>query len=398
VSTWPQVQLGEFCEVFSGYAFKSAQFTDAPDDIPLVKGENVGQGEILWGISKRWPKADTDGLSRFWLEPDDVVLALDRPWVPAGLKFARIRAADPPALLVQRVARLRATPGLEQPFLYYIIGSPDFTAYVKNAERGVGVPHISGNQVREYRFRLPPPRAQRRIAEVLSAYDNLIENNRRRLRLLEDAVQKLYREWFVRLRFPGCEHTVIVNGVPEGWARVPLSDLANITMGQSPESQYYNRDGEGLPFHQGVANFGDRFVENHVYCTARGRIAQAGDILCSVRAPVGRLNVTLDRIVIGRGLAALRSKRNHHSLLYYALKAHFFKEDLIGGGAIFASVTKKEFGSQEILTAPDRLSAAFEDVSHPVDEQLRVLTLQIQRLRVARNLLLPRLLNGDIQV
>jgi len=104
VKSWPEVVLGSRCEVFSGYPFKSAQFTEDPDDVALVKGENVGQGEILWEISKRWPREDAEDLIRYRLEPDDVVLAMDRPWVPAGLKFARIRASDPEALLVQRVA------------------------------------------------------------------------------------------------------------------------------------------------------------------------------------------------------------------------------------------------------------------------------------------------------
>jgi type I restriction enzyme S subunit len=133
--------------------------------------------------------------------------------------------------------------------------------------------------------------------------------------LLGDAARQLYREWFVRLRFPGHEHTRITNGVPEGWGKKSLGELALITMGQSPESQHYNETGEGLPFHQGVTHFGERFVTHRIYSTALNRIAEAGDILCSVRAPVGRLNVTVDKIVIGRGLAALRSRTGHQSLL-----------------------------------------------------------------------------------
>lgn len=177
---WPEVALGALCEVFSGYPFKSAHFTDDPDDVALVKGENVGQGEILWEISKRWPREDADDLARYRLQRDDIVLAMDRPWVPAGLKFARIGESDPEALVVQRVARLRATGDLDQRFLYYVIASSDFVAYVKNAARGVGVPHVSGKQIAEFRFGLPPRVAQEAIADILSAYDDLIENNKRR--------------------------------------------------------------------------------------------------------------------------------------------------------------------------------------------------------------------------
>jgi type I restriction enzyme S subunit len=269
---------------------------------------------------------------------------------------------------------------------------------VQQFTQGAAQDNLSQEKLLSIDFAVPGVEEQKKIADILSAYDGLIENNRQRIVLLEEAARQLYREWFVRLRFPGHEHTRITNGVPEGWAQKALGELAGITMGQSPESQYYNEVGNGLPFHQGVADFGDRFVSHRVYCTVQNRIAEADDILCSVRAPVGRLNVTLDKIVIGRGLAALRSKTGHQSLLFQQLRAHFFKEDLIGAGAIFASVTKKEFESQEILKHSPRLAKAFEEVSCPIDEQLRVLYQQISILRAARDLLLPRLMSGEIAV
>ncbi|MHB8782034.1 MAG: restriction endonuclease subunit S [Desulfobacteria bacterium] len=267
---------------------------------------------------------------------------------------------------------------------------------VQQFTQGAAQDNLSQEKLLSIDFMVPNVNEQRKIADILSAYDDLIENNRRRMALLEDTARQLYREWFVRLRFPGHEHTRIVDGVPEGWERVKLVELAEITMGQSPESKHYNEDGEGLPFHQGVTDFGDRFVTHRIYSTAMNRIAEPGDILCSVRAPVGRLNVTLDKIVIGRGLAALRSKNGHQSLLLHQLRAHFFKEDLIGGGAIFASVTKKEFSAQGLLEPPERLKRAFEDVTVPCDEQIRVLHLQNQKLRAARDLLLPRLMSGEV--
>jgi len=283
-------------------------------------------------------------------------------------------------------------------FIYYFFRLPATVQSVINHALSSGVPHINLGILKEFKITLPEADYQRRIADILTAYDDLIENNRRRMTLLEEAARQLYCEWFVRLRFPGYEHTRITNRVPEGWEKKTLGELAEITMGQSPESKYYNEDGEGLPFHQGVTDFGDRFVTNRIYSTALNRVAEAGDILCSVRAPVGRLNITLDKIVIGRGLAALRSKTGHQSLLLQQLRVHFFKEDLIGGGAIFASVTKKEFSAQSLLEPPEHLKRAFQEVTVPCDEQLRVLYLQNEKLRAARDLLLPRLMSGEIAV
>ena len=186
--------------------------------------------------------------------------------------------------------------------------------------------------------------------------------------------------------------------MPEGWEKRKLKEIANITMGQSPKSEFYNEDGNGLPFHQGVSNFSHRFPENKTYCTVNNRLAHEGDILFSVRAPVGRINITLEKIVIGRGLAALKSKTNHQNFLFYKLVSHFFKDDMIGGGAIFASITKKGLEDVELLHPSKDLINSFEVIVKPTDQQIRYLTIQNQKLAQARDLLLPRLMNGTIQV
>lgn len=108
--------LGELARIQAGYAFESARFTDSPMDVPLVKGENVQQGYVDWSIAKRWPETEVGALEQFLLKPGDIVVAMDRPWVEAGLKWAYIKPEDPPSLLVQRVARLRAGPELDQTY------------------------------------------------------------------------------------------------------------------------------------------------------------------------------------------------------------------------------------------------------------------------------------------
>src|SRR5262249_11619398 len=139
--------------------------------------------------------------------------------------------------------------------------------------QGAAQDNLSLEKLLAFKLRVPSPETQRHIADVLSAYDDLIENNRRRMALLENAARQLYEEWFVHLRFPGHEHTRIIGGLPESWERKPLGEVPHILMGQSPESKFYNDTGEGLPFHQGVADFGDRFISNRIFTTAENRIA-----------------------------------------------------------------------------------------------------------------------------
>ncbi len=302
--------------------------------------------------------------------------------IPADSRFPRYVVSQSQMKLTVNQAKA------DSRFVYYFFRHPQTVQAVKNRAITSGVPHINLGILREFEMPLPPVGAQHEIVSTLSAYDEL----------MEESARLLYREWFVRLRFPGHEHARLTHGIPQGWEKKPLCELVEVTMGQSPESKFYNETGDGLPFHQGVADFGDRFVTNRIYTTALNRIANAGDILCSVRAPVGRLNITLDKIVIGRGLAALRSRSGNQSFLLHQLRTHFFKEDLIGSGAIFASVTKTEFGNQMMLTPPSRFIQEFEDFSRPIDDQLRVLHLQNQKLRAARDLLLPRLMSGEMAV
>ena len=279
-------------------------------------------------------------------------------------------------------------------FVYYLLHTLGLERY----DVGNSNPTLNRNHIHRLNISIPEYSIQERIVEILSAYDDLIENNRRRIHLLEEAARLLYREWFVHLRFPGHERVPVIDGVPEGWERVKLAEIADITMGQSPKSVHYNEDGNGLPFHQGVTNFGDRFPSHKTYCAVEARLAEPGDILFSVRAPVGRINITRDKIVIGRGLAAIQSKIRQQNFLFYALKSHFFKEDMIGGGAIFAAITKKDMHEVELQQPPESIVNTFMNFVQPIDEQIENLHRSISRLSEARDLLLPRLMNGEIQL
>ncbi len=365
------------------------------EGIPVVMPKDISNGQISAESVARVSEQTANRLERHKLKPRSIVL----PRRGEVTKRAYIKAEQEGWLCGTGCLKIELNGDiLVSEFLYYFMEQTDIVRWLEQNAVGTTMLNLSAGIVSKLPIRYPTVEVQREIAAVLSSYDDLIETNRRRMALLEESARLLYREWFVRLRFPGHEHTRVVDGVPEGWEYKSIGDLAWIIMGQSPESKHYNDTGEGLPFHQGVADFGCRFVNHRIYCTEASRIAEAGDILCSVRAPVGRLNLTIEKIVIGRGLAALRSKTGNQSLLLHQLQTHFFKEDLIGGGAIFASVKKKEFESQKILNPNDFLVRAFEEISQPIDEQLRVLHLQNQKLQTARDLLLPRLMSGEIGV
>lgn len=398
---WDTIQLGEVVDIRHGYAFKSQDYSDMGDLVLLTPGHCQESGGIrLKGDKEKYFVGEFP--PEFLLDEGAMLVVMTDIVNTAPILGGSFLIPESNRFLHnQRLGLVQVTDKtrIDRLFLYYLLNTYNYRAQVRGSASGATVRHTSPGRIKACKVLVPHDvQYQRKVGVVLSAYDELIENNRRRMALLEDAARHLYREWFVRLRFPGYEHTQIIDGVPVGWEKRSLVELADITMGQSPESTHYNEVGEGLPFHQGVTDFGDRFVSHRIYSTATSRIGEPGDILCSVRAPVGRLNVTLDRIVIGRGLSALRSKSANQSLLFQQLRSLFFKEDLIGGGAIFASVTKKEFSAQVLLEPPSKLKRAFEDISLTFDEQLRVLHLQNIQLRSARDHLLPRLISGQLLI
>jgi type I restriction enzyme, S subunit len=190
----------------------------------------------------------------------------------------------------------------------------------------------------------------------------------------------------------------VVDGVPEGWEKKRLVDIADIVMGQSPQSKYYNNDNEGLPFHQGVGSYGTRFVKDEVYSSSFTRIAEANSVLFSVRAPVGRLNITKHKIVIGRGLASLNHKEGKQSFLFYLLKERFFKDNIIGNGAIFASISKMELLELKFVIPTEELVERFNAIASQIDKDIANIDTQLTLLTESRDRLLPKLMSGEIEL
>ena len=429
MATWPKVKLADSVNLLAGFPFKSQQFTDKPDDVPLVKGENVSQGCILWDISKRWPASDWEKMEKFHLLPGDVVIAMDRPWIPAGLKWSFIRSCDPKALLVQRCARLRSSNGrLDQNFLRFVIGGPGFESYVKPITTGVNVPHISGQQILDFEFTLPPLPVQRRIAGILSAYDELMENSQRRIRLLEAMARALYREWFVHFRFPGHEkHPRVASplgDIPQGWEAISFETLlASMTGGDWGSDQTTETESAEVTIVRGtdfdeVAYGGQlrapvRYIKPS---SLKSRGLRPGDVIVenSINAKSRCIGTTLlvdSRVLarIGRDAVAAsfcKVFRLHDLRLAPLVHLHFrrLREDArmeyyqnvaVNGIGNFQA---QKFAKEEHLILPkdEALRSRLIEGIAAMFESISVLSSKLSNLRRTRDLLLPRLLSGQV--
>ena len=257
---------------------------------------------------------------------------------------------------------------------------------------------LNQNIVKLISLPLPPIEIQNKIAAILSAYDDLIENNKRRIALLENLAEEIYREWFVRFRFPGYQEAKFEKGIPVEWKKGTLGQITNLIMGQSPKSEYYNDIGDGFPFHQGVGTYGNRYPINKTFCSTSGRKAKKGSILFSVRAPVGRLNIANTDMIIGRGLSALTHKSGYNSYLYYLLKTVFSNEDIIGNGSIFNSVCKNDLQKFGLLIPKTALIKDFNEKISKIDRQIDIFESSNEILEKTKKSLLGRLISGKLSV
>jgi type I restriction enzyme S subunit len=166
---WEETSLKSEIDLLSGFAFKSKYYTKNNDDILLIRGDNIMQGYFRWEDVKRWNKNEFEEYKRFQLFENDVVLAMDRPWVKAGLKCSMISKNELPSLLVQRTASLRCKKSIDSSFLFYLVKSTAFTKHLLGVQTGIGVPHISGKQILDFSFNKPPLKEQQTIVRQLDA-------------------------------------------------------------------------------------------------------------------------------------------------------------------------------------------------------------------------------------
>lgn len=402
-------RLGEVSDMLVGFAFKSTGFLDVDSDgIRVLRGDNVQQGYIRWGDkTKRWPIAQCDDLERYQLSEDDVILAMDRPIVGDGLKTAWIKQEDLPALLVQRVCRLRGKQGVALTnFIRYVLATPDFSAHIHRITTGANIPHISGKDIAAYEFDLPDLDDQSRIVECLSAYDDLIATNQRRIALLEDAARRLYREWFVHLRFPGHESVPVRDGVPEGWRKTPIAEQTSfLNRGIAPK---YDDTAKGRVINQKCIRDGRISMEparQQSKDVKPDRLVRMGDVLINstgagtlgrvaqVRAPIDDCTVDT-HVTIARPIDEGSATYFGQALL--SLEPVF--SEMGKGATNQLELSRSDIGAVEIWQPPQHLLVEFHRLVGPVLKQAEQLSGANLSLDKARDLLLPKLMSGQLDV
>ena len=404
---WNEATLGELAERDGGliqtgpFGSQLHQSDYTAEGIPVIMPTDITDGRVCPESVARVSEATANRLSRHKVKLRAVVL----PRRGEITKRAFIRNEQEGWLCGSGCLKIEMNgKALVPEFLYYFMDQAHIVQWLVQHAVGTTMLNLSAGIVNELPVRYPSVEVQRLIAEVLTAYDELMENNRRRMALLEEAARQLYAEWFVRLRYPGHARTRRADTLPKGWTRRPLGEVADV-----------NRETLGSSF-QGELEYVDisavtpgRIAETTRYDFADApsrarRVVRHGDIIWSCVRPNRRSHAVIwnpePNLIVSTGFAVLTPKTLPTSYLYEATTTDAFVRNLENRarGAAYPAVVARDFEESEIRVPPAPLVSAFNDFAEPLLAQLKTLTFQTQKLRTARDLLLPRLMSGEIAV
>ena len=371
---------------------RAADFIEFNPRLSIKKGAMATKVAMdkLQPFTKKIPateQAEFAGGSKFC--NGDTIMARITPCLENGkTAFVDILADGEVAFGSTEFIVMRARAGISDPqFVYYLATSPAFrNVAIKSMVGSSGRQRVQQGVLDELELTVPPLKEQQKIGAILAMMDQKIALNNKINDNLQQQAMALYASMF--LDNPALESTAGT-----------LKNIADITMGQSPSGSSYNEDGNGEVFYQGRAEFGYRFPTRRLYTIEPQRMAEAGDVLLSVRAPVGDLNVAYERCCIGRGLGAIHSRNGYQSFVLYTMFALRPQLDIYNGeGTVFGSINRSALNDMPIDIPSEDAIAEFEAIARPMEDMIRSNSAENGRLQELRDSLLPRLMSGEVDV
>lgn len=291
-------------------------------------------------------------------------------------------------------------------FIYYQLRSEQIGRWLEKVSIGATMPSLNTGLLSGIEMVLPPIEIQKQIAGILSVCDDLIENNQKQIKLLEEAAQRLYKEWFVDLRFPGHENTKIVDGVPEGWNICPFSSKVDIMSGGTPKTSipdYYNGR---IPFYTPKDSDGAFFAyKTQINITEGGlkncnsRLYPPKTVIITARGTVGKTTILAVPMAMNQSCYALKMKENDAPYyLFFALNNEIKALRTMANGGVFNTIIGKTFDSINIQIPKDPLIYGFEKTVRPFMEQIKNKLQANSKIVETRNRLLPKLMSGEVEV
>lgn len=379
------VEIGEVATVKGGKRLpKGVNLIRTPNKHPYIRVRDITRAKTIQ-INSGFEYVDDDTqkkIGRYIVSAGDIILSI----VGSVGLVAVVGESLDNANLTENCVKITDFNGVDRDFLYYYLICSDGQAEMTKGTVGAVQAKLPIKNIQQIKIPLPSMEIQQKIVSILSALDDKIELNQRINDNLQEQAQAIYSNMFIQ-------------NTSEQWTEGILSDVASITMGQSPKGDTYNEEGAGTVFFQGRGEFGFRFPTRRLFTTDPKRMAQSNDVLMSVRAPVGDFNVAYEPCCIGRGLGAIRSKDNHQSFVLYTVFSLREKLDMFNSeGTVFGSINRDALNSMPIIIPSKEEIDRFEEIAAPMDAAIRNNYEEICRLEAIRDSLLPRLMSGELDV
>lgn len=389
--------LNNLADIVSGYAIPSKDMQE--EGTPIIKITNIKEDGFLdLDNTAKYSKPISKKLEKYLLRDKDVLVCMTGATIG---KIARKQIVNGDFLVNQRVAIIRAKKPKLQDFIYYALSLPSFRKYTEVVGYGAAQPNISSSSIGKYNFlSVSNERVQHRIASILSTYDSLIENNTKRIRLLEKMAENLYKEWFVRFRFPGHENVEKENGLPKGWKIVNLFDVADVTYGFAFKSNKFCDNAELNP----VVRIRD-IQDNHTNTYT--------DEPCEDKYLIGKNAILIgmdgifhmclwngERAYLNQRVVMLNSKEKGlcNYLLYLAIRPQIKYWEQVISGTTVAHLGDKHLRRVKVLFPEKAILEKGNSIISRAMEEKNVLQHQNSLLARQRDLLLPRLMSGKLEV
>ena len=406
-------KLGKYCKIISGYAFKSNDLSEGTE-IPVIKIGNISNGnDVIIDSSTQYVSSDFLSIDeKYHIKKGDVLISLTGSHInqPNSMVGRSCRNfSDTEFLLNQRAGKVIPNENADKNYLYYLLNTESFKYSICNRAYGAAnQANVSPSDIENIKWTFPPLPTQQKIASILSAYDNLIQNYKKQIEALQTAASELYKEWFVRFRFPGYQTTNFENGIPEGWKVETANKLFNITIGKTPpraEQEWFSTSDNDVKWvsisdmNQGL------FIEDTNEKLTKAAVDKfhvitvpKDTVLLSFKLTVGKVSIAKCAITSNEAIAHFHLPNLNWREYIYNYLVEFPYQKLGNTSAIGTAINSQIVKKMNIMVPDDIVLKKYHKITGDIFDRISSLGNQINNLTQQRDLLLPRLMSGKLEV
>ena len=406
-------KLGNYCKIISGYAFKSSDLAEGTD-IPVIKIGNISNGQdVIIDNSTQFVTKDFLAIdSKYHINKGDILISLTGSHInqPNSMVGRSCRSySNQEFLLNQRAGKVLPNNNADKDYLYYLLNTESFKFAISNRAYGAAnQANISPRDIENIKWNFPPLPTQRRIASILSTYDALIQNYKRQIAALQSAASELYKEWFVRFRFPGYKNAKFDNGLPEGWKVETANKLFNITIGKTPpraEPEWFSTSENDIKWvsisdmNQGsfIENTNEKLTQDAVN-KFHVIVVPKDTVLLSFKLTIGKVSIAKNDICTNEAIAHFHLPNINWREYIYSFLCAFPYQKLGNTSAIGTAINSQIVKKMKIVIPNGHILNNFHKIVGVMFDKISSIGDQITNLTTQRDLLLPRLMSGKLSV